>query len=163
MPVLRQRLVNLPLGLDQPFWVDDPTSTSAYHVREGALPRPGTTAAGGVRRPLHERPLDLTRPLWESYLITGLSGGRVARYIKIHHAAMDGVCGNELLGALMDLDPAGRDLPPAEPWDPPPLPAPCGWPPGPPPTWPAARSRRSGSPPTPRAPSPPSSRGSARW
>ena len=124
VPVLRRRLVNLPLGVDQPFWVDDPHFDLAYHVREGALPRPGTDAqlAEYVAR-LHERPLDLTRPLWESYFITGLSGGRVASYIKIHHAAMDGVSGNDLLGALMDIDPAGRALPPADPFDPPPLPS----------------------------------------
>ncbi|MFN8193376.1 MAG: wax ester/triacylglycerol synthase family O-acyltransferase [Nocardioidaceae bacterium] len=125
VPVLRRRLVSLPWGVDQPYWVDDPDFDLRYHVREGALPAPGTQAqlAAYVAR-LHERPLDLTRPLWEAYVITGLEGGRVAAYIKIHHAAMDGVSGNDLIGALMDVDPAGRPLPPATPWDPPPLPTP---------------------------------------
>jgi WS/DGAT/MGAT family acyltransferase len=61
--------------------------------------------------------------LWETHLITGLEAGRVATYIKIHHAALDGVSGNELLSVLTDLDPAGRFLEPPAPWNPAPLPS----------------------------------------
>ncbi|HET9967260.1 MAG TPA: wax ester/triacylglycerol synthase family O-acyltransferase [Streptosporangiaceae bacterium] len=127
VPVLRQRLLNVPLGLDQPYWVDDPDFDIEYHVREIALPRPGSDAqlTEQVSR-LHARPLDRSKPLWELYLITGLARKRAAVYTKIHHAAIDGASGVELLTVLFDLSPAGRELPPAEPFraaGPPPLPA----------------------------------------
>lgn len=125
VPVLRRRLVHLPLGVDQPYWVDDPDFDLTYHVRESALPKPGDDGqlAELVAR-LHERPLDLSRPLWEAYLITGLRGGRMASYIKIHHAAMDGMAGNDLMAALMDVTPQGRTPPATGPWRPPALPGP---------------------------------------
>jgi diacylglycerol O-acyltransferase len=44
VPVLRRRLLNVPLGLDQPYWIDDPDFDIEYHVRELALPRPGSDA-----------------------------------------------------------------------------------------------------------------------
>ncbi len=119
VPVLRQRLLNVPLGLDQPYWIDDPDFDIEYHVRELALPRPGSDAQLNeqVSR-LHARPLDRSRPLWEIYLITGLAKKRAAVYTKIHHAAIDGASGAELLTVLLDLTPAGRELPPVEPWHP---------------------------------------------
>ena len=126
VPVLRRKLLNVPLGLDQPYWIDDPDFDIEYHVREIALPRPGSDAqlTEQVSR-LHARPLDRSRPLWELYLITGLARDRAAVYSKIHHAAVDGVSGTELLTVLFDLTPAGRELPAAEPFQPerpPPLP-----------------------------------------
>src|SRR5499425_3578691 len=119
IPVLRRKLLNVPLGLDQPYWIDDPDFDIEYHVRELALPRPGSDAqlTEQVSR-LHARPLDRGRPLWEVYLITGLAGERAAVYTKIHHAAVDGKSGTELLTVLFDLTPAGRELPAAEPFRP---------------------------------------------
>ena len=58
------------------------------------------------------------RPLWEMYLITGLGDGRLAVYTKVHHAAIDGVSGAELLTVLLDLSPEGRELPAAPPFRP---------------------------------------------
>ena len=112
MPVLRRKLLNVPLGLDQPYWVDDPDFDIEYHIREIALPRPGSEAqlTEQVSR-LHARPLDRSRPLWEIYLITGLARRRAAVYTKIHHAAIDGASGAELLTVLLDLSPDGRELP----------------------------------------------------
>jgi len=123
VPVLRRKLLNVPLGLDQPYWVDDPDFDIEYHVREIALPRPGSDAqlTEQVSR-LHARPLDRSKPLWEIYLITGLAKRRVAVYTKIHHAAIDGVSGTELLTVLLDLDPSGRELPPPVPFRPAPPP-----------------------------------------
>ncbi len=114
VPVLRRKLLNVPFGLDQPYWVDDPDFDIEYHVRELALPRPGSDAqlTEQVSR-LHARPLDRSRPLWEIYLITGLAHRRAAVYTKIHHAAIDGASGAELLTVLLDLTPAGRELPPS--------------------------------------------------
>ncbi len=119
VPVLRRKLLNVPLGLDQPYWIDDADFDIEYHVRELALPRPGSGAqlAEQVSR-LHARPLDRGRPLWEVYLITGLAHKRAAVYTKIHHAAVDGASGTELLTVLLDLTPAGRELPPAKPFRP---------------------------------------------
>ena len=119
VPVLRRKLLNVPLGIDQPYWIDDPDFDIEYHLRELALPRPGSDAqlTEQVAR-LHARPLDKSRPLWEIYLITGLARRRIAVYTKIHHSAIDGVSGAELLTALLDLTPEGRQLPPAEPFRP---------------------------------------------
>jgi WS/DGAT/MGAT family acyltransferase len=120
VPVLRRRLLNVPLGIDQPYWIDDPDFDIEYHIRELALPRPGSDAQLTEQAArLHARPLDRSRPLWEIYLITGLARRRVALYTKIHHAAIDGVSGAELLTALLDLTPDGRVLPAAEPFRPP--------------------------------------------
>ena len=126
VPVLRRKLLNVPFGLDQPYWIDDADFDIEYHVREIALPRPGSDAqlTEQVSR-LHARPLDRSRPLWELYLITGLARDRAAVYSKIHHAAVDGVSGTELLTVLFDLTPAGREPSAAEPFQPerpPPLP-----------------------------------------
>lgn len=119
VPVLRRKLLNVPLGLDQPYWVDDADFDIEYHIREIALPRPGSDAqlTEQIAR-LHARPLDRSRPLWEIYLITGLSRRRAAVYTKIHHAAIDGASGAELLTILLDLTPDGRELAASEPFTP---------------------------------------------
>jgi diacylglycerol O-acyltransferase len=112
VPLFRRRLVTVPLGLDNPYWIDDPDFDLEFHVRELALPRPGTDRqlSEQVAR-LHARPLDRSRPLWELYLISGLADGRVAVYNKVHHAAVDGVSGSDILSALLDLTPEGRPAP----------------------------------------------------
>src|ERR1700689_2771258 len=119
VPVLRRKLLNVPLGLDQPYWIDDADFDIEYHIREIALPSPGSDAQLNeqVAR-LHARPLDRSRPLWEIYLITGLARDRAAVYTKIHHSAIDGASGAELLTVLLDLAPGGRDLPAAAPFAP---------------------------------------------
>jgi diacylglycerol O-acyltransferase len=109
IPPFRRRLVEVPLGLDQPYWIEDPDFDIEYHVRELALPAPGDDqqlAEQAAR--LHARHLDRRRPLWELYLIHGLSGDRVAIYTKVHHAAIDGVSGNDILAAVLDTTPEGR-------------------------------------------------------
>jgi WS/DGAT/MGAT family acyltransferase len=118
-PVLRRKLLHMPLGMDQPYWIDDVDFDIEYHIRELALPRPGSDAqlAEQVAR-LHARPLDKSRPLWEIYLITGLARRRIAVYTKIHHAAIDGVSGAELLTMLLDLSPEGREVKATVPYRP---------------------------------------------
>ena len=110
---LRQRLVEVPLGLGRPYWVDDPHFDLEFHLRELALPAPGTQAQLGeqVAR-IHARPLDRTRPLWEAYVITGVEGGRSAFYSKIHHAAIDGVSGAEIIETIMDRTIEPRQVEP---------------------------------------------------
>lgn len=113
VPPFRWRLAEVPLGLDYPYWIDDVNFDLDFHVRELAIPEPYTEAklAEQVSR-IFARPLDRSRPLWELYLIHGLPDGNVAMLTKIHHAVVDGMSGNEILGAILDLGPEGRPAPP---------------------------------------------------
>src|SRR3954470_6798463 len=115
LPPLRWRLAEVPLGLDYPYWVDDGDFDLGYHVRELALAAPGADGqlAEQVAR-IISRPLDRARPLWEIYVIEGLESGCVAVLTKIHHAVIDGLSGAEIMALLLDLTPAGRELPEAE-------------------------------------------------
>src|ERR1700742_2600868 len=119
VPPFRRRLVEVPFGLDQPYWIEDPDFDIEFHVRELALPAPGDDRQLAVQAArLHARPLDRRRPLWEAYLIHGLQGGGQALYVKVHHAAIDGVSGNDLLAALMDTSPQSPEADEADPWHP---------------------------------------------
>jgi diacylglycerol O-acyltransferase / wax synthase len=122
--IYRRKLVADPFGLDNPYWVDDPDLDLEFHIREIALPAPGDERqlAEQVAR-LAARPLDRTLPLWEWYVISGLEGGLVGLFMKLHHATIDGASGVELLHVLLDTDPNGRVVePPTEPWRPEPTP-----------------------------------------
>jgi WS/DGAT/MGAT family acyltransferase len=109
LPPLRWRLQEVPLGLDYPYWVDDIDFDLDFHVRELALPAPGSDEqlAEQVAR-IVSRPLDRSKPLWELYLISGLGSGHLAMLTKIHHAVIDGMSGAEILGLLLDLTPEIR-------------------------------------------------------
>src|SRR4051812_33936840 len=114
LPPFRWKLVEVPLGLDYPYWIDDPDFDLDFHVRELALPPGGDDAQLNkqVAR-IFSRPLDRARPLWEVYVIHGLEAGHTAVLTKIHHALIDGLSGAEIMGLLLDTMPEGRDdLPP---------------------------------------------------
>jgi WS/DGAT/MGAT family acyltransferase len=117
LPPLRWTLAEVPLGLDYPYWVDDAHFDLDYHVRELALPSPGSDEqlAEQVAR-IVSRQLDRARPLWELYLISGLGSGNVAMLTKIHHALIDGVSGAEIMGLLLDLGPEGPSMPEEHGW-----------------------------------------------
>ena len=121
---LRQRLVEVPLGLGRPYWTDDPHFDLEFHLRELALPSPGSREqlAEQVAR-IHARPLDRSRPLWEAYVISGLEDGKAAFYTKIHHAAIDGVSGAEIIETVMDLTPEPREVEPEDAFVPRPVPS----------------------------------------
>ena len=65
IPPFRWRLVQVPLGLDLPYWIEDPDFDIDFHVRESAVPPPGDDrqVAETVAR-IYARPLDRSRPLW---------------------------------------------------------------------------------------------------
>ncbi len=102
-----RKLVEVPFGLDRPYWINDPDFDLDYHVRHVAVPGAGTREdlADLVAR-IHARPLDRRRPLWEAYVVDGVFGDKIALITKIHHAAIDGLSGQEILAALVSLDPA---------------------------------------------------------
>ncbi len=104
---LRWRLVEVPLGIDRPYWVDDPDLDLNFHVRGIALPAPGSDRqlADQVAR-LAARHLDRSKPLWELYVIEGREGGKVAIMTELHHAAVDGKAGMQIMSTLLSTDPA---------------------------------------------------------
>ncbi len=124
LPPYRRRLVQVPFGLDHPYWIEDPDFDLDFHVRHIGLPPPGDQQqlAEQVSR-IVARPLDRSRPLWELYLIEGLENGLMAQLTKIHHCAIDGVSGAEILTTLLDLTPEPpRVEPPRRAWRPEPEP-----------------------------------------
>ncbi len=123
VPVLRQRLVPVMWGVDQPYWVDDRAFDLTRHVLEVRLPEgSGVDRLSEAVADLHRHRLDRNRPLWELYFVTGLSEGRSAFYLKIHHAVMDGAGWASLMGALLDKEPGPPDVPPPRDWRPEPVP-----------------------------------------
>lgn len=124
LPPYRRRLVEVPFGLDHPYWIEDPDFDLDFHVRHIGLPPPGDDRqlAEQVSR-IVARPLDRSRPLWELYVIEGLQAGLMAQLTKIHHCTIDGVSGAEILATLLDVDPEPRKVePPRRAWRPEPVP-----------------------------------------
>ena len=124
VPLYRRRLVEVPLGLDHPYWIEDPDFDLDFHVRHIAVPPPGTPQQlSALVARIAARPLDRSRPLWELYMIEGLQDGYVAHLTKVHHCAIDGVSGAEILTTLLDLTPEPRKIdPPRRGWRPEPEP-----------------------------------------
>lgn len=110
---MRQRLVRVPFDLDYPYWVEDAEFDLEYHVRHVALPKPGDWRQLCIQAArIFARPLDLNRPPWEFTVVEGLDNvpgvapGSYAMVTKVHHAAIDGMSGIDLMEALHTLDPA---------------------------------------------------------
>jgi len=115
LPPFRRRLVPVPFGLHNPLWVEDPGFDVDYHVRRAALPAPGGPhELAALTAEIAGRPLDRSRPLWEMSVVEGLEHGHVALIAKLHHAAIDGALGVELMAHLFDLDsiPVSDEDPP---------------------------------------------------
>jgi len=122
VPRYRQKVRFVPGRLARPVWVDDEDFDITYHVRRSALPRPGTEIElDELVGRLISRPLDRSRPLWEVYVIEGLTGGRVALVNKSHHAIMDRIGAVDVAAAILDVTRRSRDLP-EQPWIPNPAP-----------------------------------------
>ncbi|MGI8754443.1 MAG: WS/DGAT/MGAT family O-acyltransferase, partial [Acidimicrobiales bacterium] len=112
---LTRRLRMVPFGLDHPYWVDDPEFDLDFHVRQTAVAPPGTDQQlADVTARIVGRPLDRNRPLWESYVVEGLSDDRFAILTKVHHSTVDGASGAELLTMMLDTDPGGDPIEPGE-------------------------------------------------
>ena len=123
VPRLRQRVVEVPGGVERPVWVDDPQFSLDYHVRHTGLPRGETMEDLQLlaARILSQR-LDRGKPLWELWMIDSLADGRWAVLSKAHHSMVDGVSGSDPLtlivdGLREDSDPLAEWNPPAVPTD----------------------------------------------
>jgi len=115
VPPFRRRLVEVPFQFHHPVWIEDPNFNLNYHVRRIGCPAPGgRRELGEVAAQIASIPLDRTRPLWEAWVIEGLKQDRVGFVVKVHHAAIDGASGAEIMTSLYDLAPEAAPLEPVD-------------------------------------------------
>lgn len=119
-PIFRSRLVKVPGNLDRPYWVQDANFDVEFHIRHLALPQPGDWRQLCILiSRIHSRPLDMSRPLWEAYIIEGLDNvpgvpkGGFAIYTKMHHSLVDGAGGSSIMSVIHDLEPDPKAVPDA--------------------------------------------------
>ncbi|MCP4205176.1 MAG: wax ester/triacylglycerol synthase family O-acyltransferase [bacterium] len=108
---LRRRLASLPLDLSRPYWIElSPEDVDLeVHVERTRLPEPGGWHELSELMAFElSQPLDRKLPLWQILFVEGLNTvpgapeNAVALIARVHHAAVDGVSGAEILGMLFD-------------------------------------------------------------
>ena len=121
----REKIARVPLDLDHPYWVADPDFDLEFHVRHIALPKPGDWRQLCILvARLASRQLDLSRPPWEMWIVEGLDDvqgvppGGFAVVLRIHHSAIDGVAGADMLTAISSTSPDAPPPAPAADWRP---------------------------------------------
>ena len=101
VPRYRQKVRFVPLAIGSPAWIEDPHFSLDYHIRHTAIPAPGSEAqlrqmAGRV----FSQHLDRSKPLWELWIVEGLTEGRWALLSKVHHCMVDGVAATDLMSLM---------------------------------------------------------------
>lgn len=113
LPPFHRRLVRVPFDLHHPMWVEDPDFDIIHHVHRVSCAAPGgPRELASICGRINSTPLDRSRPLWEVWIIEGLADGRFAFLTKVHHCAVDGASGAELMVHLFSVD---RNAPPPPP------------------------------------------------
>jgi diacylglycerol O-acyltransferase / wax synthase len=124
VPRFRQKLAYPPIPTGRPVWVDDPAFNLSYHVRHSALPSPGSEEQLQLMAArVFSQQLDRGKPLWELWLVQGLSRKRFAFVTKTHHALVDGVSGVDIATVLFDVKPVPQPSEPDHEWVPEPEPS----------------------------------------
>ena len=124
VPRFRQKVRDVPFHLGRPAWVDDEHFNLSYHVRRTALPAPGgDEELKKLKSRIQSQMMDRTKPLWEWWLVEGLSDGHWAIMHKTHHCIVDGVGNIDLLSVVFDKSPDAPRPPAPEPWTPAPEPS----------------------------------------
>jgi diacylglycerol O-acyltransferase len=131
IPKFRKKLLNVPMNLDYPYWVDDPNFDIDLHINRLKLPDPANwKTLREMTSSIFSSPLDLRRPLWSIDFIEGLDEvsqvpkGSIAIVSKIHHVMIDGSSGVSLMSILFDKSEEDKDKKPSppKPYEPEPLP-----------------------------------------
>jgi WS/DGAT/MGAT family acyltransferase len=125
VPLLRQRVVEVPLGFHHPVVIEDPDFALTRHLRRVTLEPPGDNRVlEALVGTVLETGLDRTHPLWEVTVAEGLESGHVALVCKVHHAMLDGAAIARVVEHVMSDDPDAHDAaPPTQRWVPEPVPA----------------------------------------
>jgi len=121
IPPFRRIVRDVPFQIHHPVWIEDSHFAIERHVHEAELPGPGSREQfAHLAAAIASVPLDRSRPLWDMTVVEGLADERIGLVIKVHHSAMDGSAGIEILYALFDLEPdstQGPTPPATEPAD----------------------------------------------
>ncbi len=124
VPRFRQKLAYPPVPTGRPFWIDDPAFNLEYHVRHSALPAPGSEEQlRNMAARVFSQQLDRTKPLWEIWMVQGLTRKRFAFVTKTHHALVDGVSGVDIATVLFDVKPVPEPAEDEHEWVPGPEPS----------------------------------------
>jgi WS/DGAT/MGAT family acyltransferase len=116
-PRFRQRVVESPLGLGEPEWIDDPGFRVERHVRVVEATPIGRHALSALADEFLSTPLPRDRPLWSLLVLPRVGPDGAAIVGKVHHAMVDGIAAVELGMLLFDLEPDPvPEVPP--PWTP---------------------------------------------
>jgi hypothetical protein len=105
-------------------WADDPGFDIDNHLHRETIPAPGSEAElQAFVSDYASEPLNMKIPLWQMSVVEGFADGSIAVVSKMHHVAVDGSTGTDMLAQLVDLTPETRSADaPAKPFDPKPLP-----------------------------------------
>lgn len=121
--IFRRKLAGGAMGFDTPYWVEDSHFDLEFHVRHIALPKPGDWRQLCILLArLQARGLDMSRPLWEAYVIEGLNevqglpANSFAIMLKVHHAAIDGVSAAEIITAIHSQTAEAETAETADDW-----------------------------------------------
>ncbi|MGO9152617.1 wax ester/triacylglycerol synthase family O-acyltransferase [Mycobacterium sp.] len=125
MPPLRRRLVEVPLGLAAPVWVEDPEFNIDDHLHALGVPAPGgDQELAALVNEIGSLPLDWRRPLWDLWFVDGLAEGNKAIIMRIHHCAIDGMGGVEMIFQMFSTEPDVEVVSvPEDSWQPEPVPS----------------------------------------
>lgn len=119
VPVFRWRYMPSPLGLGHPLWVEDPDFNLDYHLRHVACPAPGDQRAlCRFMSSAYAYQLDRSRPLWITWVVEGLEGGKVALVTLVHHAYFDGNGASNAMMSFFNSVAENDEDPEPVPWQP---------------------------------------------
>ncbi len=110
IPAFTRRRIAAPFGAGHDQWVTDPDFSIDRHLKHVGAPAPhDLSSLCELTVSLLDEPLRHDRPLWQIYYVDGLKDGSAALILRIHHAAVDGVGGMEMLAQLFDHEPLAVD------------------------------------------------------
>jgi len=113
LPVMRRKLADSLTNIDHPVWVEDDDFNIERHVNRMAVPSPGRIQeVAQMCSHLLGQELDRKKPLWDMWVMEGLEGGRIALFIRMHHATVDGATVADILADLATTSPDAPDLDP---------------------------------------------------
>ena len=120
MPPMRRRLVEVPFGLAAPVWVEDPEFDIDDHLHALGVPAPGGDhELATIVNEIGSLPLDLRRAPWDLWFLDGLADGKKAVMLRMHHAAIDGMGGVEMIFQMFSMEPDAEAVSvPEDDWKP---------------------------------------------